>query len=116
MTGYAPIRNSMGSLASVSFTAPSIPVAKFLVNGKPIPTQTLDCPGMGHDADNLELCEYLVAIVWRKTMRLAEGRTFPGVFANQNIVCKLRDAAPVEFLKGTFALDSKPQPSPHTTR
>jgi hypothetical protein len=96
-------------------TTPSIPVAKFLVNGKPILTQTLDCPGMGHDADNLELCEYLVAIDWRKTMRIAEGRTFPGVFANQNIVCKLRDAAPVEFLKG-FPLDSKPQPSPHTTR
>jgi Endonuclease NucS len=96
-------------------TAPSVPVANFRVHGQPILTQTLDCPGMGHDADNLELCEYLVAIDWRKTMPLAEAKTFPGVFANQNVVCKLRDAATVEFLKGTFPLDSKPQLFSHTT-
>ena len=75
------------------------------MKGQSILTQPLDCPGMGHDADNLQLCEYLVAIDWRKTMPLAEkAQTFPGVFANQNIVCKLRDAATVEFLKGAFPL------------
>jgi hypothetical protein len=89
-------------------TAPSVPVRDFVVNGKRILDQPLDCPGMGHDAENLDLCEYLVGIDWRKALPLSEAKTFPGVFANQNIVCKLRDSATVEFLKKTFPLESEP--------
>lgn len=86
-------------------TQPSVPVCDFIANGKPILEQPLDCPAMAHDAENLDLCEYLVGIEWRKTFPLSEARTFPGVFANQNIVCKLRDATTVEFLKKVFPLD-----------
>jgi hypothetical protein len=95
-------------------TAASVPVGSFLVKGQSILTQPIDCPGMGHDADNFELCEYLVGIDWHKTVPLAEAKTFPGVFANQNIVCKLRDAATVEFLKGVFPLEAKTLPNEHT--
>jgi hypothetical protein len=87
-------------------TASSVPVRDFKVNGKPILEQRLDCPGVAHDADNLELSEYLVEIEWRKTVPLSEAKTFPGVFANQNIVCKLRDTATVEFLKREFPIES----------
>ncbi len=88
-------------------TASSVPVRDFVVNGKPILGQPLDCPGMAHDAENLDLSEYLVGINWRKTVPLSEAKTFPGVFANQNIVCKLRDTATVEFVKRKFAIDSE---------
>jgi hypothetical protein len=60
----------------------------------------------GHDVDNLDKCEYLVAIEWRKTLPLSEAKTFPGAFANQNIVCKLRDTATIDFLKRNFPVDT----------
>src|SRR5258705_172348 len=89
MTAFAPIRSS--TAMSVLESSPHPPVRDFAVNGQPILDQPLDCPGMIHDAENLDLSEYLVGINWCKTVPLSEAKTFPGVFANQNIVCKLRD-------------------------
>jgi hypothetical protein len=69
----------------------------------------LDQPLMGqylrHDADNPELAEYVVGIDWKKTFDRNNGKWFKGAFANQNIVCKLRDQATVDFLKAEFDLD-----------
>jgi hypothetical protein len=48
---------------------------------------------------------YLVAVEWKKTFPLSEAKAFAGVFANQNIVCKLRDTATIEFLRQTFPLN-----------
>lgn len=39
---------------------------------------------------------------WLKKMPLAEARTFSGVFANQNAVCRLRDVTTLDFLSGAF--------------
>ncbi len=88
--------------------AASVPVRDFQVNGEPLLQQKLDCTGLGHDADDVEMCEYAVGVEWVKTFPLSDAKTFVGVFANQNIVCKLRDAATIEFLRGIFPLDAKP--------
>lgn len=91
-------------------TAPPVPVQEFLVEGKPILNLPLQQPRLDHDANDLESCEYLVAVKWNKTLPLTEARTFSGVFANQNIVCKLRDVATIEFLRSAFYIDSQPKP------
>jgi hypothetical protein len=91
-------------------TSRSVPAREFVVKGKPILGQTLSCSMLGHDADDLETCEYLVGMEWLKTYALAEAKMFPGAFANQNIVCKLRDSATIEFLNGVLPLDAA-QPS-----
>jgi hypothetical protein len=89
-------------------TALSVPVREFVVNGQPLLSQPLDCRGIGHDADDLEACDYVVGVEWRKTFPLSEAKMFAGAFANQKIVCKLRDTATIEFLKGLFPLDAAP--------
>lgn len=91
-------------------TAPPVPVQEFLVDGKPILNLPLQQPRLDHDAKDLESCEYLAAVKWNKTLPLTEARTFSGVFANQNIVCKLRDVATIEFLRSSFQIDSQPKP------
>ncbi len=91
-------------------TAPPVPVQEFLVDGKPILNLPLQQPRLDHDAKDLESCEYLVAVKWNKTLPLTDARTFSGVFANQNIVCKLRDVATIEFLRSAFQIDSQPKP------
>lgn len=88
-------------------TAPSVPVRDFLVGDTPILKLPLESRGFGHDVDDLDKSEYLVGVEWRKTLPLSEAKTFQGVFANQNIVCKLRDTATIEFLQGIFPVDQK---------
>lgn len=52
--------------------------------------------------DNIELCEWCVGINWIKTFKKEEAKTFTGVFANQNIVCKLRNKPTLLFVKETL--------------
>jgi hypothetical protein len=85
-------------------TAASVPVKDFRVNGAPILSLPLESSGFGHDAEDLVACEYLVGVEWRKTFSLSEAKTFVGVFANQNIVCKLRQTATVDFLRREFSI------------
>ncbi|MEQ9328642.1 MAG: endonuclease NucS [Rhodospirillales bacterium] len=59
-------------------------------------------PALLHDSDNPELCEYLVKVDWKKAVPTQDAMTFNGVFANQNIVCKLRDPATLDFLAENF--------------
>jgi hypothetical protein len=87
-------------------TAPSVPAREFMANNVSILTLPLQSADFGHDVDNLDKCEYLVAVEWRKTLPLGEAKTFPGVFANQNIVCKLRDTATIDFLKQIFPVNA----------
>jgi hypothetical protein len=50
--------------------------------------------------------EYVVAVEWKKTFDRDHAQTFPGIFANQNIVCKLRDTRTLEFLMERFGVVS----------
>ena len=83
----------------------SSPIREFFVNNAPILKMPLDARGFGHDSDDLESCEYLVRIDWKETLPLSEAKFFPGAFANQNIVCRLRHPATIEFLRGIFPMD-----------
>jgi hypothetical protein len=50
--------------------------------------------------------EYAVGVEWKKHFQLNEAKTFKGVFANQNIVCKLTDTATVRFVREEFHIRS----------
>jgi hypothetical protein len=61
-------------------------------------------PGMGDNKDDPLLSEWVVAAKWNKTFDRNEARRFQGIFANQNIVCLLRDTATADFLRREFAV------------
>ena len=50
--------------------------------------------------------EYAVGVEWKKHFNLNEAKTFKGVFANQNVVCKLTDTATVGFVRKEFDIRS----------
>jgi hypothetical protein len=52
--------------------------------------------------------EWAVGIEWIDTRDRDEAQSFSGIFANQNIVCKLRDPGTLEFLKRQFNVE-KPE-------
>jgi len=82
-----------------------LPCKDFIVNETPILKLPLGAQGLGQEIEDLDKCEYLVAVEWQKTFPLSEAKTFAGVFANQNVVCKLRNTATLEFLRQVFALE-----------
>ncbi|MAO55985.1 MAG: hypothetical protein CMM61_09815 [Rhodospirillaceae bacterium] len=59
-----------------------------------------------HDQDDPDLSEHVVGIDWKMTLPISEAKTFAGAFANQNVVCKLRDPATLEFLRAEFGATS----------
>jgi hypothetical protein len=82
----------------------AVPVDEFQVDGRPILDAELSAPDFGHDRGNLNWCEFVVRVAWEKTYPLSEAKIKTGVFANQNIVCKLRDPETIKFLGQYFPL------------
>ena len=61
--------------------------------------QPLAQPNLSHDRDDPKLAEYIVGVEWLTAVPILDAKRIDGMFANQNIVCKLRDAKTIDFLK-----------------
>ena len=61
-------------------------------------------PGIKKNSDNPELADWVVGIKWIKVVKREQAVTKPGIFANQNIVCKLRDQSTLEYLSSFFPI------------
>jgi len=59
---------------------------------------------MNDNKEDPALSEWVVGIKWQKTFERDEAKRFQGIFANQNIVCLLRNTATVEFLRRNLIL------------
>lgn len=73
------------------------------INESPLLELPLKQPNLAHDSENPELAEHAVVVRWYKTLPIHKAETFSGAFANQNVVCKLRDQATLDFLEEAFA-------------
>jgi hypothetical protein len=81
-----------------------VPASEFVTPDGPLFDQPLDEPRMKRPGQSPENAEHAVGIDWKKTVELANAKRFKGAFANQNIVCKLRDQATVDFLIDEFGV------------
>jgi len=72
--------------------------------GKPLLELPLKAPKATDYLDNPEMAEWAVGVNWIKTFPMEECKYFKGLFANQNIVCKLRDQKTVDFLIREFGI------------
>jgi hypothetical protein len=55
-------------------------------------------------ADDPDRAAYVVGVSWDKTCDRANAKTFSGIFANQNIVCKIYHQETVDFLVQSFGV------------
>ena len=97
-------QKGLGYVGVGTVTKPAVLAKDFKVNGQPLLNLPLQQPNLGHDRDDSGEAEHLVGIAWKETVPLAEAKTFPGIFANQNIVCKLRHQPTLQFLKREFSI------------
>ena len=58
--------------------------------------------GILHDQGDPEMADYVVSVNWKKVVPISEAKTFRGVFANQNVVCKLTHPETLDFLAEVF--------------
>jgi hypothetical protein len=65
---------------------------------------SLKAPSADENNDNPELSEWVIGVKWLKSYPREEAKTFKGVFANQNVVCELRQPETVEFLEREFEI------------
>ena len=79
--------------------------SEFLTPDGPLFDQNLTEPRMKRIGGPEEDAEWVVGIDWKTTLDTDQAKTFKGAFANQNIVCKLRDQATVDFLIDEFKVD-----------
>ena len=80
------------------------PAKEFVPTGET--RSILDLPivaeNMKHDRDDQDTCEWVVGVKWQQTVARDAAKWLSGLFANQNIVCKLKDQRTVEFLRREF--------------
>jgi len=83
---------------------PARMVRDFLVDGegKCLLELPLSAPDASDNKDDPELSEWAVKVDWRKTFPPEQARHYKGIFANQNIVCKLRHGQTIDFLEDQF--------------
>ena len=87
----------------------AVPVKRFTLvhEGKEVPV--LDVPlkaeKMDENAEDLDRCEYLVKVEWVKTVEANKAIWEKGMFANQNIACKLRNKFTLNRLSVLFGLE-----------
>jgi len=74
-------------------------------SGRNLLDEPLKASLANENSDDPDTSEWVVGIDWQKTYPREDARTFKGVFANQNIVCKLRHETTLEFLMREFGLE-----------
>lgn len=99
----------MGGLGYVGLgevVSPPAPVKDFVPpnSDKPLLHLPVSANKAAENADDPAKSEWAVGVRWLKTFLREQARTFKGVFANPNIVCKLRDQQTLEFLEREFGV------------
>jgi len=87
-------------------TKKAVMVKDFIVDreGKPLIELPLKAPKATENLNDQAMAEWAVGVNWIKTFPMDEYKYFKGLFANQNIVCKLRDQKTVDFLIREFGI------------
>lgn len=96
----------IGYVGYGEITKEAAPIADFVVDrlGKPLLELPLRAPRAAENKDSPEASEWAVGVRWLQQFTREQAKTFKGIFANQNIVCKLRDPKTLEFLREEFAV------------
>lgn len=81
-------------------------VKDFVVEGdqKTLLDVLLTAPNAADNRDDPKLSEWAVGVDWKKIFDRNDARYFKGIFANQNIVCKLRHKRTIDFLRTQFEI------------
>jgi hypothetical protein len=94
----------LGYVGYGEVTKEAVPIVEFIVDGKPLLDHRLRATHAADNKDSPADAEWAVGVKWIKTFARDSAKSSRGIFANQHIVCKLRDPKTVQFLLREFGL------------
>lgn len=85
---------------------PAKMVKDFVIEGgqKTLLDVPLTALNIADNRDDPKISEWAVGVDWKKTFDRNDACYFKGIFANQNIVCKLRHKPTIDFLRTQFGV------------
>lgn len=99
---YYQVNNGYLGYGQVKSTR--VPASEFRLSDGSVLTQALPKPYLIDHADDPERAAYVVGVEWIKTFDRDSAKTFPGIFANQNLVCKIYKQDTADFLVREFGI------------
>lgn len=86
--------------------SPALPIKEFVPPGyeEPLLKHSLAAAKASENVSDPATSEWAVGVRWLQTFERTEARRFAGMFANQNIVCKLTDQATLTFVFREFGV------------
>lgn len=96
--------SGLGYVGLGKITQEAVPIKEFTVGQQRTPILNIDLKAENPEAnsDNPELSEWLVGVKWLNTFPKEQAQRFKGVFANPNVVCKLKHEQTLAFLREKF--------------
>jgi hypothetical protein len=96
----------LGYVGFGTVTQPAVMARDFTPDGSDnkILDLPLKQPGLNDNKDDPASSEWVAGIKWDKTFDRDQAKRFQGIFANQNIVCLLRDTSTADFLRKEFGI------------
>lgn len=98
-----------GYLGYGIITSTKVPANKFVLNDGKLLVEEEPHWFLTDNADNPDMASYVVGVDWKKTFSKDEPKSFQGIFANPNLVCKIYDQETAKFLREQFELDDLEQ-------
>lgn len=80
------------------------PASDFVLEGGRKLTEAVPRAYFSEFGDDPEKRAYVIGVEWKRTFDREEAKTFTGIFANQNIACKIYDEKTVDFLTREFTV------------
>ena len=103
----APIfyyQKNRGYLGYGLVTTAKMPAADFRLSSGDLLPDVLPSGYVTDYADDPDMASYVVGVDWKRTFDRDEARWFSGIFANQNVVCKIYDQQTADFLREQFGV------------
>lgn len=98
----AAYQKDAGYVGLGTVTGTALLAKDFITADGPLLEQPLEQPALGHDRDDPERAEYVVPVRWTHTVPRERAVWEPGLFANQHVVCKLRDPRTADAVRKAF--------------
>lgn len=101
-----------GYLGYGRVTTPKMRANEFtLPDGQPLIEKLPNRRYLTESEDDPDLASYVIGVDWLKTFDRQHSKTFAGIFANQNIVCKIYDQETADFLRKEFGVTADEEPA-----
>ncbi|MGG0670237.1 hypothetical protein [Sporosarcina koreensis] len=106
---FCMIPGGKGYVGVGTVTRKAVPLKDAIIFHDGKEHRLLDCPlednNFKHDLEDMELCEYVVAIDWIKALPIEQAYWTKGLRANQNTAYKLRNQFTIEKLEEFFEIN-----------